>query len=549
MILWKNVLNSLCVYHDIDTMPHIFLTVLLYALFIIFNKMLSSLNIIVQYRYTDEVIFYIDNILVEKIAQVDLQYFDSSESKDEIAFVEANISSSIQSTANYIIQFIQVIISVCISSYIVIAWSPLFLPLILLIIIPEIFAKKYSNNIRYLFEKKHIVKSRKIGYYAGVFSGNALNEIKLYNLFDFFKNKYINVWNDIRCAKDKINKKEFFIMCSAYLFSVLSDVLALVYCIFQNIESRIFIGDVSYYVSIFTKCREDILNIFNLIINFDDESIRLSDVKNFMERDNMFSVSGNLTPSSNPVIEFRNVSFRYPNVKRNVLSNCSFKLNPGEIVGLVGLNGSGKSTIVKLMCRFYDPTEGEILIDGIDAKEYNIIKLRSLFSVLFQDYVKYSCSLRENIALSDISRLDCDNDIIEATQKSCVSDFTYNWEKGLDENLTRMFDPEGKELSGGQWQRLALARAFFRNAPIVMLDEPSAALDSVAEHKIFEDFTNLSKGKSAILISHRLSSITLCDKILVLSEGHITEQGTHKDLLEKNGEYARLFNLQANKYV
>ena len=157
--------------------------------------------------------------------------------------------------------------------------------------------------------------------------------------------------------------------------------------------------------------------------------------------------------------------------------------------------------------------------------------------------------MRENIALSDLSRIEDGAAIKQACDISNVSDFTKNWDNGVDENLTRRFDKTGKELSGGQWQRVALARAFFRNASIILLDEPSAALDPLAEHQIFEDFSKISKGKSAILISHRLSSITLADKILVLEDGHIIEQGTHRDLIEKNGRYAYLFNLQASKYV
>lgn len=171
----------------------------------------------------------------------------------------------------------------------------------------------------------------------------------------------------------------------------------------------------------------------------------------------------------------------------------------------------------------------------------------ALFGVLFQDYSKYSFSLRENTALSKISEIENDAKIYDACRKSHVSDFIADWERGIDENLMHRFSPDGKELSGGQWQRVSLARAFFRDAPVVLLDEPSAALNPVAEHNIFKDFAQLSK-KSAILISHRLSSITLCDKIPVLKSGHIVERGSHSELLKQNGEYARLFNLQASKY-
>ena len=263
----------------------------------------------------------------------------------------------------------------------------------------------------------------------------------------------------------------------------------------------------------------------------------------------MVQTDGTRIPGENPEIVFRDVSFRYPEADRPVLEHCSFTIHPGECVGLVGLNGSGKSTIVKLLCRFYDTSDGEILIDGVNIREYQLDKLRALFGTLFQETVAYSFTLRENIALSDLDGIEDAERIGKACIQSGVTDFTADWEKGIDENMTRRFAEDGKELSGGQWQRVALARAFFRNSPVILLDEPSAALDPVAEHQIFEDFKQISKGKSTILISHRLSSIRLADKILVLENGRILEEGGHDALLAKGGRYAYLFGLQASKYV
>jgi len=314
-------------------------------------------------------------------------------------------------------------------------------------------------------------------------------------------------------------------------------------------QGLIAVGDISYYISLLVQFRSAFMGIFEMLVRYDDISDKIDDVREFLEMSPIIEKSGTIKPSENPEIIFDNVSFCYPNSGDYVLKNCSFKINQGDTFGLVGLNGSGKSTIVKLLCRFYDPTDGEILIDGINSKEYDIASLRKLFGVLFQDYVHYSFSLRENIAMSDITNKDNTDRIMDACRRSKVTDFIQDWEKGLDSNMTRKFDSNGKELSGGQWQRVSLARAFFRDAPTALLDEPSAALDPVAEHEIFEDFANISKGKSAILISHRLSSITLCDKILVLEDGRIIEQGSHKELLNVNGRYAYLFNLQASKYI
>ena len=221
----------------------------------------------------------------------------------------------------------------------------------------------------------------------------------------------------------------------------------------------------------------------------------------------------------------------------------------GQTFGLVGENGSGKSTIVKLLLRLYDIDGGQILLNGIDIKEYNIVEYRSIFSVLFQDYIQYSLTLRENVGLSDYGDMNNDARINDAIDKSELREIVKDWEKGLESPLTRWFDEDGKELSGGQWQRVALARVFFSNRNFIVLDEPSASLDVFAEEKIFNQFNQLSDHRTSLIISHRLSSIVNADIIVVLKDGKIIEQGDHKELLNYDGYYAELFNLQASKYI
>jgi len=373
-------------------------------------------------------------------------------------------------------------------------------------------------------------------------------EIKLFQLKDFFISLYRNNWQVLNSFYLSITRKSSALSLSSSVVEMILEGIVYVISFCKLVSGSITVGGITYYISIIQKFKSNLLDVAYSINSFSRSSSELDDVRSFIELKPMLEKSGNLIPGKNPEIEFKDVSFRYPNAECDVLSHCSFKLKYGETVGLVGLNGSGKSTIVKLICRLYDPCEGAILIDGIDSKEYDINKLRGLFGVLLQEHIKYCFSLRENVALSDITRIEDSDAIYSACQKSRFDVYMKDWENGIDENLTRKFDPKGKKLSGGQWQRVSLARAFFRDAPVVLLDEPSSALDPVAEHEIFTDFAKVSDGKSAMLISHRLSSITLCDKILVLEDGHIVEEGSHKDLLKKNGKYAYLFNLQASKY-
>ena len=248
-------------------------------------------------------------------------------------------------------------------------------------------------------------------------------------------------------------------------------------------------------------------------------------------------------------ITFKNVYFKYPNCQQYVLKNCSFEINKGEIVGLVGLNGAGKSTIVKLLLRLYTPEKGDILLNNIPIENYNILELRKTFSVLFQDYIKYSFTMRENIAISDLTKINDDRKLLETCEFCDLLAIVQNWEKGLDENLTKRFYSDGKELSGGQWQRIAMARTLLRDGDIVVLDEPSAALDPIAEEEIFKKFKAISKNKTTVLITHRLSSIRIANKIFVLNDGCIVESGSHGELMKKRGMYYKFFNLQASKYV
>ena len=243
------------------------------------------------------------------------------------------------------------------------------------------------------------------------------------------------------------------------------------------------------------------------------------------------------------------MTFKYPNAEQYVLENCSFAIEPNEKIGLIGLNGAGKSTIIKLMFRFYDPESGCIKLDGVDLKEYNVYAVRKIFGVLFQDYVTYCLPLREIIALSDFGNRNNDEKLKRACDISGASEIIKDWENGFDSVLGRYYADNGKDLSGGQWQLIGLARAYFKESKYMILDEPSAALDPISEDRIFEQLYRLSEGKTSVTISHRLSNTVLADRILVIGDGHIVEQGSHFDLLKQNGKYAHLFNLQASKYA
>ena len=261
------------------------------------------------------------------------------------------------------------------------------------------------------------------------------------------------------------------------------------------------------------------------------------------------SVPERVKMGSPHTIEFVNVSFAYPGSDHKVLKNINLKFRPGETVVLVGLNGAGKTTFIKLLTRLYDPTEGYILLDGKDLREYDTKELYSMFGIIFQDFGKYAFSVSDNIRFGDIHRESDREDIMRSAKEAGADDFITRLQKGYDTNLMRIFEPDGTELSIGQWQKLSIARAFYSRSDILILDEPTASLDPMAEQEIFNRFDKLRQDKTTIFVSHRLSSATVASKIVVLEYGELIEEGTHKELMERKGRYWELFTTQASRYV
>lgn len=412
-----------------------------------------------------------------------------------------------------------------------------------------IYNKKHTDK-RLEMEKEQLRDNRKQNYYNSVFFENKIQfEIKLNHIGGYFIKRYQEIWSKLY----EINKKEDIrhntINTCILILNVSSELIILIVSVIDVVAKNIGIGDLQYNLSMVTRLREQASALMNDINRFFVNNTRLNELQEFISIRPEIEKSGIKIPSQNPKIEFCNVSFRYPNCEQYVLKDCSFAIEPHEKIGLIGLNGTGKSTIIKLMFRFYDPEEGRIKLDGVDLKEYDIYAVRKVFGVLFQDYVTYCLPLREIIALSDFEERFNDKKLKRACNISGVSEIIQDWEQGFDSVLGRYYADNGKDLSGGQWQLVGLARAYFKESEYMILDEPSAALDPISEDRIFEQMYRLSEGKSSVTISHRLSNTMLADKILVIGDGRIIEQGSHFDLLKQNGKYAHLFNLQASKYM
>jgi len=296
------------------------------------------------------------------------------------------------------------------------------------------------------------------------------------------------------------------------------------------------------------RLREQAHSLVHQVNELRVNDTRLREVQEFIEMKPEIEKSGCLKPSANPRIVFNNVYFQYPNAEQYTLKNCSFVIEPFEKVSLLGLNGAGKSTLIKLMFRFYDPQKGDITLDGVNLKEYDVYAVRKIFGVLFQEYVTYCLPLREIIALSDFEARYNDERLKESCKISGAWDIIKDWPEAFDSVIGRYYADNGKDLSGGQWQLIGLSRAYFKECVYIVLDEPSASLDPISEDRIFAQQYKLSEDKTTVTISHRLSNAVLADKIVVIDEGRVVEQGTHKMLMAENGKYAHWFALQAENY-
>lgn len=547
--IWKIIIDLLISASANEMLTGLAKYAILYFTVHIVQELIIKMSQYIEYKYNDKVNYYVENLLLEQFAAVDLGFYDSSEYRDKLNQVW-DIKSSVTALASLFFAQVQTLLSFIVSLILFARWNAAYALVIVLCSLPIIFVEWKVNQLDINFSMQNQKNERAMRYFKYIFTNydNSL-EIKLYNIKDFLIGKYIDSWKEYYKNRKKFTAKIAALMFVSLLISTFVSQLLLYILLIGKIAKKIIsIGDAMYYMSLFHNLYNSTVSLIRIISSSNAAFVRLNAVKEFINQKPMVQKNGVLTLDKIQKIEFSHVYFRYPGKENYVLEDCSFTMEAGQQIGLVGENGCGKSTIVKLILRLYDVEEGEILLNGIDIMEYDIEKYRAMFSVLFQDFIKYSFTLRENVSLSDIEKSDNDERIKDALSKSEMSELVSTWDKGLETPLTRSFEPDGKELSGGQWQRIALSRVFFADRDFVILDEPSASLDVFAEEKIFRQFQQLSGNRSSIIISHRLSSIVAADKILVLKNGRILEQGKHRELLSKNGYYSELFYAQAQSY-
>ncbi|MFP5206648.1 MAG: ABC transporter ATP-binding protein [Acidobacteriota bacterium] len=436
-------------------------------------------------------------------------------------------------------------------SAVLIKYSPLLLLLLIGGVVPAFLGESHFAFLTYAKNFRQTPLRRKMDYLRQVGgSKEASKELRLFNLSDYLTGRFEKISYRIYEENVALNRRRLLWGGLLAILGQLGYYSAYVLSIYRTIEGRYTIGDLTLITTAIMQAMGNIQQAFSTASGVADQALFLTDLLAFFAMKPRVESKANGRMAPHPIqrgFEFRNVSFVYPGTTRRILSNFNFTLTPGERVALIGENGQGKTTIVKLITRLYDPSEGEILLDGVDLRDYDLAGLHAEIGVIFQDFMRYEMTARENIAVGRIEVPHSQKEIEYAAEKSLASDVIAKLSGGYDQMLGRRFE-SGVDLSGGEWQKLALARAYLRDAQLLILDEPTASLDARSEFEVFERFAELTRGKMALLISHRFSTVRMADRIVVLEGGRLVEEGNHSQLMALGGRYSAMFEMQAASY-
>jgi ATP-binding cassette subfamily B protein len=433
----------------------------------------------------------------------------------------------------------------------VVAFSPWFLILMVAAVIPQFLGETRFAMLAYSILYRWTPERRELDYLRWLGASNeSAKEVKIFGLGDFLTQRARRLFDQFYIENKRLAIRRAGTGSLLNLLPTAGYYAAYVLILVRTLAGRLTIGDLSFLAGSFARSRSIIENLFSSVNNIAEQAYNLKDLFDFFETTPAIVSKPGALLAPRPInsgFEFRDVSFSYAGSEKKVLDRINFRFDAGERIALIGENGAGKTTLVKLLARLYDPTEGAILLDGVDLRDYNVEDLRREIGVIFQDYMRYDMLARDNIGVGRIDEMDDLTRIARAARKSLAEPLIATLPGGYDQMLGRRFD-EGVDLSAGQWQKIALARAYMRDAQVLILDEPTASLDARAEYEVFLRFTELTRDRMAVLISHRFSTVRMADRILVLAGGIIQEQGTHEQLRALGGRYSELFELQAAGY-
>jgi ATP-binding cassette subfamily B protein len=488
--------------------------------------------------------------LIEHAARLDLYQFEQAEFYDKLERARRQTTGRTVLMSQVLTQ-LQDIVTVLFLAGGLIAFNAWLILILIVAVIPSFLGETHFNQRTYSLTRSWTPERRELDYlrYIGA-SDQMAKEVKIFNLSGFITQRFADLSDRYYHANRKIVIRRAAWGSGLSAIGTLSYYGAYVFIITQAVGGIITLGTLTFLAGSFERMRNRLQGIMNRFSRITEGAMYLQDLFEFFEIEPTIASVPNSRLLPVPIQKgfvFENVSFKYPNSANWAIRNLSFQLRPGEKLALVGENGAGKTTLVKLLARLYEPTEGRILIDGIDIREYDLQDLRNNTGIIFQDYIRFQLRAGENIAIGNINALEDSLAIESAAQKSLADTVVDTLPERYEQILGKRF-AKGIDLSGGQWQKIALARAYMRDAQLLILDEPTAALDARAEHEVFQRFSELIEGKAAVIISHRFSTVRMADRILFLEHGQLLELGSHEELIEQDGKYAELFHLQAQGY-
>jgi ATP-binding cassette, subfamily B, bacterial len=488
--------------------------------------------------------------LMEHAATLDLAQFEDAEIYDHLERARRQTVGRI-GLFTLLLGTAQDLITLVSLASVLLVQLPWLLLLLTVAVVPAFLGEAHFASLGYSLLFQWTPERRLLDYlrYMGA-SDESAKEVKLFGLSPFLVDRYANLSDKFYEENKNLAVRRNVVSTLLVTVGTLGYYAAYAVIIYRTVMGDFTIGTLTFLAGSFRQSRGLIQSVLLALSSIYEQSLYLQDLFTFFEvRPTVVSKPG-ARPVRRPLqrgFQFDNVGFRYPGSQRWAVRHLSFTFEPHERIALVGENGAGKTTLVKLLARLYDPDEGRILLDGVDLRDYDLESLRKNIGIIFQDFVRYDFILRENIGVSQVEALTDEARIREAARRSLADSVVQRVPQGFDQMLGRRFD-NGVELSGGEWQKVALARAYMRDAQVLILDEPTAALDARAEYEVFLRFAELTKDRMAVLISHRFSTVRMADRILVLKGGELVDDGTHEELLARGGLYAELFSLQAAGY-
>lgn len=548
LLLTQNLLNRLA-YSLSSGFQTILSAFIAFVGFSILSELIGLVQNYIEEIFRDLLVNNINVMIMEKSVSLSLKDFENPSVQDALNIAQNEASSRPYQIMQQIMAFISGIVSLISAAGLLIAFKPWMAVLLLVMPLTSFYSYLRIGQQEFLIRCKRAPKLRKVWYYAFLMTNDKnFKEIKIYEIGKYILKHYHDLFMGFYKENRSISKKRLILGIFFQILDQAANIFMMLMVIQAAFAGQILIGNVVGLLQTITLTQTNSQSLVGGVLSICQHNLYLSKFFTFMDLVTVEDTQNrDIEISEIQSIEFQNVSFRYPGCPNYALRNVTFTINQGETIAIVGRNGSGKTTLVKLLTQLYDEFEGEILINGISIRSINVSSLRKQIGVVFQDFVQYELTMRHNIGFGDISKLHDDERLLCAAQNAGIEDLVTHLPEGLDTQIGKFFE-KGQQLSGGQWQRVAIARAFLRDSDLYIMDEPSSMLDPESETQVFQQFQKLIEQRIGIFISHRYTAIKYADHILMMDQGFVAEQGSHNELMQKNGLYAYLFNMQLDAY-